>query len=725
MASKEQAARINWKRNLLFPRIIAVVVSLAVLGSITISYHVMTKNAGPLGPDPSVMFGVIIGNLVVLLCITALIVWRAYGFWKALKRNATSTRMQKRIIAMFSIVTIVPTLFVAGFATVFFNYGIKGWFDERVDTALNESVAVAEAYLQEHKETIRSDILAVAGDISRDSAFLVSNPVAMRQTLNSEANRRGLTDVVVISRGRVIARNDLSFALMFERLPQQVFEQAESGNIVIFTDDTEKIQALIQLDSVSQTYLLIGRLIDGSVINHTVLAQGAVNQYRTLQKNIGTVQLQFSIIFVIIAVMLLLAAIWYGMYVAVRLLVPISELITASEKVRSGDYSARVLETGPDNDEITTLSKTFNRMTSQIDRQRGELMDANSQLDERRRFIEAVFQGVSSGVVALDSQRRITLFNPSATQLLLIDDEEDLLFQPVSALFEDIDEMLDRVEKAPDRLVQKNMQYQLADRTLTLLLRIAVERYDDTIEGYIVTFDDMTELVSAQRSAAWADVARRIAHEIKNPLTPITLSTERLRRKFSKQIEEDKEGYLRYVETIQRHVGDIARMVEEFVSFARMPKPEFQIHVFSKLVREIVFSEKTVNKNVTYKLDMPDDAVELRCDSGMVGQMLTNLLKNAAEWIGHKQEEEPDFKGKIHLILAQTDGETTLTIEDNGLGFPEDKIATLTEPYVTLRAKGTGLGLAIVKKCMEEHGGSLTLENREEGGARVILSFQS
>lgn len=713
----------NWAKHLRFSRLVAILLGSAVVGSAILTYYVMAESSGPLGPDPSAMFAIIIGNLALLTILVGLIVWRGYSLWQTLRRSRTGSRLQKRIIGMFCLVTIVPTIIVAGFAAVFFNYGIKSWFDERVDTALTESVAVAEAYFQEHKETIRADSIAMAGDLRRDLHIALTAPQSFNQILNGQAALRNLTDAVVLKGSRVIARNELSFSLAFERLPPQLMNQAALGNVVIFTDDEEKIQALIQLDPITDMYLLIGRLIDGRVIHHTVLAQGAVNQYRDLQKNIGTVQLQFSAIFIIVAVMLLLAAIWYGMYVAIRLLIPISDLITASERVRSGDYTVRVPDTGHTNDEIAILARTFNRMTSQINRQRGELIEANQMLDERRRFIETVFEGVSAGVIALDADRRITLFNPSAIQTLFIEKEEDLLFQPVSDLFDGVDKMLDKAEKNPGRLIQKDIQFSVADRTLTLHVRIAVELHEDAIEGFILTFDDITELVSAQRSAAWADVARRIAHEIKNPLTPITLSTERLKRKFSKQITEDKEGYERYVDTIQRHVSDIAQMVEEFVSFARMPKPEFAQENLTKLVRDIVFSEKTVNNAIGYDLKTPDAPITITCDARMVGQMLTNLLKNAAEWIAHKQENGKAFKGEIHISLDQVENEVYLRIEDNGPGFPPDKIATLTEPYVTHRAKGTGLGLAIVKKCMEEHGGSLTLENNSDSGARVILTF--
>lgn len=713
----------NWAKHLRFSRLVAVLLGISVVGSAIFTYYVMEESSGPLGPDPSAMFTIILGNLVLLTILIGLIAWRGYSLWQTLKRNRTGTRLQKRIIGMFCLVTIVPTLIVASFAAVFFNYGIKSWFDERVDTALTESVTVAEAYFQEHKETIRADAIAMAGDLRRDLHIALTSPLSFTQILNGQAALRNLTDAVVIRGGRVIARNELSFSLAFERLPPQLIEQASMGNVVIFTDDEEKIQALIQLDPVTDMYLLIGRLIDGRVIHHTVLAQGAVNQYRALQKNIGKVQLQFSAIFIIVSVMLLLASIWYGMYVAIRLLIPITELINASERVRGGDYTARVPDAGPENDEITILARTFNRMTSQINRQRGELIEANQALNERRRFVEAVFEGVSAGVIALDSNRHITLFNGSAVQMLFIEREEDLIFKPISELFDGIDTLLNKAEKNPKKLAQKDIHFTLAERMLTLHVRIAVELHEDTIEGFIVTFDDITELVSAQRSAAWADVARRIAHEIKNPLTPITLSTERLKRKFSKQISEDKEGYERYVDTIQRHVGDIAQMVEEFVSFARMPKPEFAEEKLDRLVREIMFSEKTVNSDISYQFDAPEHAVSITADARMIGQMLTNLLKNAAEWIRHKQESDSDHKGKIHIILTQDKHEAKLVIEDNGLGFPADKINTLTEPYVTHRAKGTGLGLAIVKKCMEEHGGSLTLENKEDFGARVILSF--
>jgi len=356
-------------------------------------------------------------------------------------------------------------------------------------------------------------------------------------------------------------------------------------------------------------------------------------------------------------------------------------------------------------------------MTGQLDKQRSELIDANRLLDERRRLTEAVFAGVSAGVIALNAAKEITLHNRTALQLLGLPEDTTLRGTPIAQHMPAVTELLLQAEQKPERIASRDMPITRGEARATLHVRITLERYNEQIEGYIVTFDDITDLVVAQRSAAWADVARRIAHEIKNPLTPITLSTERLRKKFADEITSDKESYLKYLDTIGRHVRDIGKMVEEFVSFARMPTAQFREEALAPLIRKSVFSEKTAHPEISYQTVFEDEDILLLCDERQLGQMLLNLMKNAAE----AMEGQKD--AAITLGLRRAKDAVVIELSDNGPGFPPDKIATLTEPYVTTRAKGTGLGLAIVKKTMEEHKGTLTLANKPEGGALVTLVF--
>ncbi len=670
--------------------------------------------------DTSRLVQAIIAVNAILLMVLSALIFRRLRDWKTgHKTYEVGSRLQRRMVWIFSLVTIIPTIVLGIFAALFFYFGIQSWFDEKVGTAVEESVAVAEAYLEEHKENIRGDVLAVAADLNRSYPFLAMHPAGMSQTLNTQGALRNLTEIVVFTPSQVVARSELSFSLSFERLPETVLQKAAQGNVVVLADDNDKIRALVQLDPLNDLFLMVGRTIDPRVLNHMVIAQGAVTDYRALQNNIGDLQIQFSMIFVMTVLLLLLSAIWYGFYTAMRMTVPITALIRAAEKVRGGDFSAQV-DTPVKEDEIGILTQTFNRMTRQVERQRGELITANRQLAERKRFTEAVFAGVSAGVVALDAQGVISLNNRTAAELLQDDATQSMKGMPVTALLPECAALLDQVRAKPQDLAEAQASLIRKKRHLNLYLRVTAELREDEIEGFIVTFDDITELVSAQRLAAWSDVARRVAHEIKNPLTPITLSTERLRRKYSENLDpEERETFLRYVDTILRHVSDIGSIVEEFVSFARMPQAERMVGDLRDVVRAAHFSAQTAQETITHHLSLPDEEVLFAYDDKYFSQMLTNLLKNAAEALIESERPDP----QIWLALSQDKKRIALTIEDNGPGLPEDLLDKLTEPYVTTRPKGTGLGLAIVRRQVEEHRGRLTLSNRPDGGARIRLTF--
>lgn len=715
----------GWFRHFRPGKVLGLTLSVAAITSAVATWAVITGSKNPLGLESGMLSTLVYVNLALVLVLSVVIGQRVLGLWRAMRLGSVGSRLQTRIVIIFSLVTIIPTLVVSVFSAIFFHISIKTWFDERVQTAIEESVAVAESYLVEHKETIRADALAMAGDFKRDVTFLGGNSKVLSGALSGQAALRNLTEAIIFDRSRVIARTALSFSLEFERLPPQVMTRAEDGRVVIMTDDDNKIRALIQLDPVSETYLMIGRIIDPKVLNHMVLAQGAVNQYRQLKKDISNIQIHFTLLFILVSLLMLLSAIWYGMYVAIRLVVPITRLIAAAEKVRAGDFTVQVPESNKQ-DEMEALGRTFNRMTQQLEKQRHDLVAANLQLDERRRFTEAVFAGVSAGVVALDIGHVVALNNRRAAEMLQDDAHQSMKGMPVVALLPDMAGLLKQAQAKPSALAEQHMIVKRGNKQLNLQVRVSVECKGDEIEGYIVTLDDITELVSAQRSAAWADVARRIAHEIKNPLTPITLSADRLRKKYLSQLasDEDREAFLRYVDTISRHVKDIGQMVEEFVSFARMPTAQITQHDLSRTVKEAVFSAQTAKPKVRYKSELPEGPLPLSFDDRHIAQVLVNLMKNAAEGIEARLEAAPDGpKGEVWVRIEQNKSRLKLIIEDNGIGFPLDKINHLTEPYVTTRAKGTGLGLAIVKKHMEEHKGSLILENRAEGGARVVLIF--
>lgn len=704
-------------------RNLALVLIFAAIASAITTYVVMTRSQSLIGPDPEVVLGLALVNLVLLLALIAVVARGAFTLWLALKRGSVGSRLQTRIVVIFSIITMVPTVTVATFSALFLNASIEAWFSDKINTGLEESVAVAEAYLEEHKDIIRADARAMASDLDRALYEGLSSQKSFNQFISSQAMLRSLTEAAIIQNGQILARTNLTFSLAFEQLPPEAYEVAKTGQMVVIADD-DKIRAVVKLTSLDNSFLIIGRLIDGRVINHMKDAQSAVKEYRAVRKQLSSIQVQFSLLFVVVALLLLLATVWYGMFFAAKLVVPISHLIRAAERVRAGDYATRVDE-GPDDDELATLGRAFNRMTNQLASQRRELMKANRQLDSRRRFTEAVLSGVSAGVLALDKLQVITLFNRSAKRLLQIDenDENDSKDEPdLHDWLPEAEPLLHELQETGEQFTQSDLTIMREGKPITLHVRVAVQEFDGQLEGYILTFDDITPLVSAQRHAAWADVARRVAHEIKNPLTPIQLSAQRLKRKYLKQVEEaDQENFSRYTDTIIRHVSDIGKMVEEFVNFARMRQPTFAKENISDLIKKTVFSEETAHQHVDYTVDVPEKDIFAEVDASQIRQVITNLVKNAAEAV--EASHAAGKGGHVTVSNREEDGRCVVEVQDNGPGFPEDQLHRLLEPYVTTRAKGTGLGLAIVKKIMEDHKGRIELENAVNGGALVRLVF--
>lgn len=717
LAPLRSFARFRWTRN------VALLLTLASMASAFTTYVVMTRSENPFGPNPETIITLALVNLFLLLSLITVVAHRAYRLWLELRRGSVGSRMQTRIVVMFSLITMVPTIMVAGFSAFFLHAGIQAWFSERVNTGLEESVMVAEAYLKEHRDIIKSDIRAMASDIDRDFYDGMTSPTALSRVLTRQATHRGLTEAAILQNDQMLARTNLTFSLAFDSLPPLATESAEQGETVIVADD-DKIRAIVKLRSMPNTFLIVGRLIDEQVVQHMENAQSAVNEYRAVRKQLSHIQIQFSLLFVLVALLLLAASIWYGMSFAARLVAPISHLVEAAERVRAGDYATRVDE-GPENDELATLGRAFNRMTNQLASQRRDLMKVNRQLDHRRRFTEAVLSGVSAGVMALDIGGVITLNNRSSLQLLKLPVDADITGKPIDEVLPEISPLMAEAAARPDRLQQAELTVSRGDKTVILHARLAPQEFDGELESYILTFDDITPLVSAQRQAAWADVARRVAHEIKNPLTPIQLAAQRLKRKYLQQVEEsEQEHFAKYTDTIIRHVGDIGRMVEEFVSFARMPAPVFSHEDIGDLIARAVFSEETTHPNVTYFVDLPEEPIFAEVDASQIRQVITNLVKNAAEAIDAQLANgkmDAEAGGEITVACYRKDDHCMIEVKDNGIGFPGDQIHRLLEPYVTTRAKGTGLGLAIVKKIMEDHKGQVELENRPEGGALVRL----
>lgn len=672
----------------------------------------------PGGIRPGVGVGLVLANLIFLLLLGAALAARLTLVWVERRRGSAGSRLHVRLVMLFSGIAVAPTIVVACFAVAFFQFGIQSWFNDPVRTALNESLLVARGYLDEHRNNIRAVALEMGNDLMRAGQLLPFDPRGFADILATQTALRGLTEAVIYdaASGQVMASAGMFAGLGVEPPPAWAIEQARAGDVVVLnTGDATRVRAVIQLDSQPPLILMIGRPVDPEILKYMNRTEQAVAEYQRLDQSRSWLQIAFAWIFALVALLVLTAAVLIGLVIANQIARPIGRLINAAERVRGGEQGVRVPETATQ-DEVAGLTRAFNRMTGQLAAQRAELMDAYSQIDERRRFTEIVLSGVSAGVIGLDAQGRIELPNRAADELL----GKDLIAQvgqDMAAVVPEFGLLLRQASVQPDRAAMGEVAVGPPNRRRTLLVRIGAERSGERTEGFVVTFDDITELQAAQRKAAWADVARRIAHEIKNPLTPIQLSAERLKRRFAREISSDPETFSQCADTIIRHVGDIGRMVDEFSAFARMPQPQISNEDIGRVAREALVLQKTARPRIAWTTDIPERGPMARCDRRLLRQALTNLLQNAADAIAMRPEGLEG--GAITLSVHQRGAEVAIAVADNGVGLPIEDRTRLTEPYITHKPKGTGLGLAIVKKIMEDHGGRLELDDQSVGPGAV------
>ena len=670
----------------------------------------------PFVMKPDIGVGLVLANLSAMLLLGAVLAGRLTRVWVERRRGSAGSRLHVRLVMLFGGVAIAPTIVIACFAVAFFNFGIQAWFNQPVREVLNESLQVSRGYLEEHRNNIRSVALEMANDLTRAGSFLSADPSVFAEVLGSQTALRGLTEAVIYEpvTGQIMATAGLFAGMGVTIPPASATAVAQTGDVaVLAAGDGTRVRAVVRLDSVPPLMLMIGRPIDPQILEHMARTEQAVAEYKRLDENRSWLQVAFAWIFAILAVLVLLVAVLIGLVLANQIARPIGRLIHAAERVRSGDLTVRVAE-GQTGDEVAGLSRAFNRMTGQLAAQRAELMDAYSQIDERRRFTETVLSGVSAGVIGLDASGRIELPNRVADELLGID-LMSAIGRELADVVPEFADLLHEAAESPERARTAELQIGPASRRRTLLVRIGADLSGGRTDGFVVTFDDITELQSAQRKAAWADVARRIAHEIKNPLTPIQLSAERLKRRFAREITSDPDTFRQCADTIVRHVGDIGRMVDEFSAFARMPQPVIKPEDIGRVAREALVLQKTARPQIAWRTDIPDEGPVAPCDRRLLGQALTNLLQNAADAVAMREGD----KGTIGLSVQPGDGDVRIIVTDDGIGLPQEDRARLTEPYVTHKPKGTGLGLAIVKKIMEDHGGRLTLDDRPDGPGAV------
>lgn len=664
--------------------------------------------------SPALRF-ILLADLVYILVVATLVLGQVARLIAARRARSAGSRLHLRLTAVFALLALIPTVIVAVFAGLTVNIGLEGWFSERVRQVVGSSLSAAEAYEQEHRENLAQDALALARFLATTRQVNVFvNDAELRQFLGQGQAQiqRGLREAYVIDgTGEIRARGEGSYLFDFERpTPAQLTESSENNILIIQDWDNNEFRALLPLETFVDRYLYVSREVDGDILSLLDETKETVVLYQQLENERGRVLFEFGLLYLGFALILVLAAIWSGLWFAERLSRPVGRLTTAAQKVGAGDLDVQVHEEAGD-DEIALLGRYFNQMTYQLKGQRERLLDNTRQIERRRRLFDSVLTSVTSGVVGLDPDGKVTFVNRSAERLLDWAGNEQEVALTVAV--PEFGALFEALRTGTGEVAQSEIKVSRQGRMENLLVRMSTRRETDgSLEGYVVAFDDVTDLVSAQRMAAWGDVARRIAHEIKNPLTPIQLSAERIKRKFGPVAGEEREKLEAMTDVIVRQTNDLRRIVDEFSKFARMPEPDRRKEDLVALVRDAVLLQQTGQPDVKVSATLPEEPISAELDATMMSQALTNLIKNAGEAIETlKKSGAPEgLVPEIQVSLTTSGRGCEITIADNGIGLPEDR-ARLFEPYVTTRDEGTGLGLPIVKKIIEEHGGTLTLED--------------
>ena len=692
---------------------------LAVLAALAIGVYTIFTLAqfDPAQSDGNLLSTLIAIDVLAVIIVGGFVIRQILRLWTERRQKMAGYQLHWRLALLFGGVAALPAVITTAFALFVVDYSLRGWFADRISTAVTGSVQVADAYFEEHSSSIRSDVLTIANDVNREAFKLLDDPNMLNQYLTNQTVLRNLSEAIILDgTGQVVAKSRFAFAVTFTRIADDWLEQARNGEVVILRgDETNKLRAAVKLNSFVDAYLFVGRFIDRSVLDAVDSTRLAAVDYQQLGIRQLDLQVSFAFVFGLILLLLLITALWIGLNLATAIVEPLGSVISVAEQVRGGNLSERV-PAGLEVDEIARLGISFNSMLDELNKSREQLVQANKQIDRRREFTEAVLGGVSSGVIGLDSDHKVTLPNNTSRQLLGLSDT-DMIGRRLEDVVPEFAGLVAAGSARRRKFAEDQIILTRAGRRLTLRARIASEKVDGRVIGYVVTFDDVTDLLTAQRKAAWSDVARRIAHEIKNPLTPIQLAADRLRRKYQPDDQQASAQFGEYLSIIGRQVDDIGRMVDEFSSFARMPQPVMKPLPLRELAQGQVALYEA--QNVTFTTDLGSDPAGgmVLGDAGLLRQALTNIIQNALDSIGETSGTKPE----IRLVMTVNDGFVCLAISDNGPGFPDMDRAQLLEPYVTNREKGTGLGLAIVSKIVQDHAGELELLDAENGGACVVV----
>jgi two-component system nitrogen regulation sensor histidine kinase NtrY len=674
---------------------------------------VVLADLTPITPTHAVVVTLLLINAATVFLLVGIIAHEVWLVVQARRRGRAAARLHVQIVGLFAVIAAVPAILVAVVASVTLDRGLDRLFSTRTRAIIENSLTVADAYLQEHAQLIRGDIMAMSFDVTRAKPLFDSERERFQQFFTAQARVRGLSaamligaDAAIIERAEIESEQPVPLP---DTTGLTAVNETEPQIAMLFS--TNSVAAVVKLRGYDNTYLSIIRPLDPRVVAHLRETQATVSDFSNLEGRRSGVQLAFALMYTVIALAVLLSAAWLGLNFANRLVAPIRRLIGAANIVSTGNLYVQVPVLRSEGD-LGQLGETFNRMTQELRTQRDDIVRARDLIDQRRRFTEAVLAGASAGVIGVDGEGRISILNRSAEKL--VDRlESDVIGHPLSEILPELKEIFSSAQLGIQRLVQGQVTINRQNRERNLSVRVTTEQSPDSERGYVITLDDITELVTAQRTSAWADIARRIAHEIKNPLTPIQLSAERLRRKYGKTITDDPAVFYQCTDTIVRQVDDIKRMVDEFSKFARMPKAVIASEDVADTVRQVVFLMRVGNDDIDIDLELGEDPMPARFDRRLISQGLTNIIKNATEAIAAVPQSVRG-RGRIRVTAAREGSDIFIDVIDNGIGLPKENRNRLLEPYVTTREKGTGLGLAIVGRILEEHGGGIELRDASE-----------
>ncbi|HUZ31342.1 MAG TPA: PAS domain-containing sensor histidine kinase [Xanthobacteraceae bacterium] len=689
----------------------AIAVGIALL-SATATFVVLA-GLTPIAPVHEVVVELLLADLAAGLLLLAIIGREVWVVVRARQRGYAGSRLHVQIVSLFAVIAAVPTVLVAVVASTTLDRGLDRFFSTRTRAMIEQSLIVADAYVSEHAQAIRGEIMAMAFDISRAKPMFDDDREKFRQFFTAQTSARGLSAAMIIrADGSTVERADLKMDKAIVLPSAQLLSQiTETEPQVALIPQGDHVAAAVKLHGYDNMYLYAARLLDPRVVQQLKATQESVGEYANLEARRVGIQIAFALMFAVIALIVLLSSAWIGLDFANRLVAPIRRLIGAANIVSTGNLQVRVPIRRSEGD-LAQLGATFNKMTAELSAQHDDIVRARDVIDSRRRFTEAVLAGASAGVIGVNADGHITILNRSAERLIART-ESEALGRPLAEVAPELAEIFQAASAGNQRLVQRQVTVTRSRQERNFSVRVTSEQATEAEHGYVITIDDVTELVLAQRTSAWADIARRIAHEIKNPLTPIQLSAERLRRKYGKVIVEDAAVFEQCTDTIVRQVDDIKRMVDEFSRFAQMPKPVIAGEDVADAVRQVVFLMRVAHPDIDFDVELPAEPMRAQFDRRLISQALTNIIKNATEAIAAVPPAELG-KGRIAVSARRDGSDVAIDVIDNGIGLPKENRARLLEPYVTTREKGTGLGLAIVGRILEEHGGNLELLDASE-----------